>query len=227
MAIAREHVLDERELYPVHEEENVPVRPAHEYQVWTLLSALRTRLPQFWVTGDICMYWEEGAIRRFVAPDVVVLERPIEGEDPGVYLAWKDARPLLTIEIGSKSTFKEDEGPKVERYIGDLQVGEYLYYKPHRMRRWRNLVMWRLDGDDVVAVEPNAAARLSSRELGLDFGLDEKNFLRLYEPDGSPVPLPQELQGELERERQRADTLEQELDRLRRQLREREAREGR
>jgi Uma2 family endonuclease len=229
MSVARQLTGDERDLYPVHEEDNVPVRPAHEYQVWVLLTALRSRLHHYWITGDVCMYWEEGAFNRYVAPDVLVLPEMIEGDDPGVYLRWRDPQPLLTIEIGSKSTFREDEGPKIERYLADLGVREYLYYKPHRLRRWRSLKLWRLEAEEAVEVSVTPEGRLPSGELGLEFGLEESGLLRLYEPDGSLVPLPEEQQhrlhqalGRAEQERERAAALEHELERLREELRRRE-----
>jgi Uma2 family endonuclease len=229
MSVARESVFEERELYPVHEEDNVPVRPAHEYQVGLLQTTLRCRLPKRWVTGDICMYWEEGAFQRYVAPDVLVLEAPIEGEDPGVFLKWKDPQALLAIEVGSKSTFRHDEGPKIERYLGDLEVREYLYFKPHRLRRWRTLGMWRLEGEEPVEVRVNEAGRLPSVSLGLEFGLDGDTRLRVFEPDGRMLPLPEEIYAlarevtaQLDEERQRAEQerlrLEQEVQRLRAEL---------
>ena len=214
MAVARERVIDEHELYPVHEEDTLPERPEHEYQVWLLKSMLRTRLPQHWTTGDICMYWEERNFHQYVAPDVLVVRGPAPVEPPGVYLAWTDPPALLTIEIGSRSTLREDEGPKVSRYLIDLGVPEYLHFTPHRNPRRRTLALWRLQGEEPVQVRQNRKTRLLSQTLDLEFGLDERGVLRLYERDGRPLPAPEELQQQA----QRVQALEEEVERLKAEL---------
>ena len=247
MSVAPREQLDEHELYPVHEEDTVPERPQHEAQVRYLREALGTRLPQYWVTGDVCMYWEELAFALYRAPDVLVVDRPRPAELPPVYLKWSDSAALMVVEVGSKSTFREDEGPKVERYLLDLGVAEYLYFWPHRNPKRRRLRMWRLIDDEAMDVAPLPGGRYFSETLGLEFGLDETGFLRVYERDGTPLPTSVELSAlarqereraeherqraehereraeqerqRAEQERERAAALEQELDRLRKQLR--------
>ena len=65
-----------------------------------------------------------------------------------------DPRAEIVIETGSKSTLKEDEGPKIERYILDLNVREYVYFRPHRTPKRRSLQMWR-GVDDVMPENPH------------------------------------------------------------------------
>src|SRR5512136_3128620 len=108
--------IDEHDLYPVHEEDNVPENPIHREQVRYLEGALAAHLPGKWVTGDICMYWEERNFHQYVAPDVLVVDGERPDPLPSTYLRWRDAPVLLVIEIGSKSTFKRDEEPKLETY---------------------------------------------------------------------------------------------------------------
>jgi Uma2 family endonuclease len=224
MSLARLRITEEHEWYPVHEEDSLPVRPAHERQVRYLRSALAAHFPERWVTGEICMYWEERAFHRYVAPDVLVVEGAPETHPHDVYLAWSDGPALLTIEVGSKSTFKEDEGPKVERYLRDLNVGEYLYYHPHRNERRRWLKLWRLVEDEVVEEAAVPGGRLYSETLGLSFGLEPDGFLRIY-TNGDALPTVEEqrtlLESERQRaesERQRAEALEKEVERLRAEL---------
>jgi hypothetical protein len=77
--------VDERDLYPVHEEDDVPEIPRHERQNGYLRAALRTHLPDAFVTGNVCVYWERGNTRDYVAPDVFVVPgwRPVK--EPRVY----------------------------------------------------------------------------------------------------------------------------------------------
>jgi Uma2 family endonuclease len=212
MSVARRETTDEHELYPVHEEDSVPEKPAHERQVRYLRDALEARLPECWVTGEICMYWEERAFNRYVAPDVLVVGHPAIEEPKDVYLAWTDGPALLVVEIGSKSTFREDEGPKVERYLLDLNVSEYIYYHPHRNARRRSLRMWRLEGEDVVDVPTPGDGRFHSQALDLDFGLDEDGFLRIYDPGGQVLLGAVEEHARAEQERARAEQERQRAD---------------
>jgi len=223
MSVLKREIADEHDLYPVHEEDDLPERPGHEKQVRHLRTVLEARLPDRWVTGDVCMYWEERAFHRYVAPDVLVAAGPPHEHD--VFLSWTDGRALLVIEVGSKTTFREDEGPEGERYLLDLGVEEYIYFKPHRQARRRALQMWRLQGEDVVEA-PVRNGRVFSQAVGLEFGTDETGFLRVYERDGTPLLSLEEERARAEQalavaaqERQRAAGLEQELERLREELR--------
>jgi Uma2 family endonuclease len=214
MSVARREITDEHELYPVHEEDSVPEKLAHERQVRYLRDGLEARLPDCWVTGGICMYWEERAFNRYAAPDVLVAGYPAPEGPKDVYLAWSDGPALLVIEVGSKSTFREDEGPKVERYLLDLGVKECLYYHPHRSPRRRSLRLWRLEGEDVLDVPTPENGRLRSLTLGLEFGMEERGFLRIYDSDGRMLLTAAEEHAHAEHQRHRADALELELLRL-------------
>jgi len=217
MSAVRE-IVDEHELYPVHEEDTVLERPQHERQVRYLRDALTARFPERCVTGEVCMYWVEMAFGLYRAPDVLVVDRLPPAEPPPVYLGWKDGPALLVIEVGSKSTFKEDEGPKVDRYLLDLDVPEYLYFWPHPNPRRRRTRMWRLVDDQVADVAPLPCGRFYSETVGLEFGVDAEGMLRIYERGGNALPDSVELKRMYEAERRRADALQEELDRLKAQI---------
>jgi Uma2 family endonuclease len=233
MSLAQVPVQDEHEFYPVHVEDNVPIRPEHEEQVTDLLVALRGRFPQHWVAHDVCMYWERENYGLYRAPDVLVAQGPRERYPHDVFLAWSDGPALLVVEVGSKSTFKRDEGPKVEEYLRHLGVQEYLYFWPSQNPRRRRLKLWRLVEESPVEVAANSVGRWESRALGIEFGVAENGRLRAYEPDGQLILHHQELMElaqqaderaqqadeRAEQERTRAEALEQELARLREQLR--------
>ncbi len=217
--------VDEHDIYPVHEEDNVPEKSLHEYQARYLRGALQARFPDRWVTGDICMYWEERNYHQYAAPDVLVVDAPPPDPLPPVYLRWRDAPALLVIEIGSRSTFVSDEGPKLATYGLDLRVPEYLYYHPDR----HDLRFYRLGDRGYEAVMPDARGWVHSETLDLWFGADEAGRIAAYTPAGERLlsheeearlrqeeaRLRQEAEARLAAAEQRARDLEAELQRLR------------
>jgi Uma2 family endonuclease len=202
VSVARQPaVIEDTDLYPNHEEDSVPEHAEHEHIVWTVRSTLRRRLPERWVTGDVCMYWIRGDKQTYRAPDVLVVEHPSPNNPDGVYKTWRDAPALLVIEVGSRSTQQKDEGPKVEIYLGQIGVREYLFFDRLRPR----IRMWRLENGQIVELSPGEEGRFAGQTLGLAFGIDSEGRLRIYEADGALLPLPEELFDEAERERGRAE----------------------
>src|SRR3989304_3311978 len=99
--------LAEHDRYPIHEEDNVPENPTHERIARYLKDALGAYLPDMWVTGDVCMYWEPENMKRYAAPDGLVVDAPPPDPMPSVYLKWSAPPALFVAEVGSKSTFLE------------------------------------------------------------------------------------------------------------------------
>lgn len=173
-------VVDEHELYPIHEEDNVPEKPLHETQVRYLRDALTAHFPNRWVTGDICMYWEERSFHQYAAPDVLVVDCEPADPTPDVHLKWVDPPALLVIEVGSRSTFVRDEGPKLDIYGFDLQIPEYIYYHPTR----HHLYLYRLAEKGYETVLPDARGWVYSNTLDVWFGEDASRKLRIFTPGG-------------------------------------------
>jgi Uma2 family endonuclease len=195
--------VDEFALYPIHEEDSLPETPAHYSQARYLSTALETCLPGCWVTGEICLYWIPENKRRYVAPDVVVIDGPKPDPLPPVYLAWRLPPIRFVVEVKSASTFQEDLGPKFERYERDLHAREYLYVDLDT----RELRLWRLVEGRYEVVRPDVNGRLASTELGLSFGFDDLGLVRVFTSSGQRVPTHEEQQGLLhaEAERTRAE----------------------
>lgn len=100
-----------------------------------------------------------------------------------VYQTWREPPVAFVAEIGSCSSVREDEGPKVAIYQDRVRAREYYYADPPQgeQRLWR---MGReRSGGDYEAVAPEANGRLRSEELGLEFAL-EGGEVRLYTPEG-------------------------------------------
>jgi len=187
--------VDERDLYPLHEEDDVPEIPHHEQVVRYLRDAIGAHGPDWFVTGNVCIYWEPGNHEAYAAPDVFVVRAALAQPDPRVYLLWRDPPIVFVAEVGSRSTSQDEEGVRLERYRDVLRVPEHLYLDPER----KELRLRRLGpgGYELVAVEPNG--RVRSEQLQLEFEVDEDGFLWVYTPDGERL-LTYEAEAELRQE---------------------------
>jgi hypothetical protein len=199
--------IDDREFYPLHEEDNVPEIPFHRRQVGYLDAALRARFPGWFVTGNVCIYWEPENTSRYAAPDLFVVKETLAEPEPRVYLVWQDPPVAFVVEIGSRSTFRADEGPKLEIYGGEIRAAEYLYSDPPK----GDVRLWRLGTAGYEPVAARANGRLQSVELGLEFGLDEDCFLRAYTLEGEPLRTPEEAEQYTHAVEQRLQEAEQHL----------------
>src|SRR5205085_8560656 len=136
-----------------------------------------------WVCGDICCYWIPGDHSTYLAPDVFIVEGKMPEPPPRVYLKWVHGEMRLAVEVGSRSSFRRDEGPKLERYAEGLRPREYLYFDADRGR----LQMHRRSAEGYVPVAPDARGWVWSQEAGLWFGVESPGFLRAYYADGTPL----------------------------------------
>jgi Uma2 family endonuclease len=191
-------IEDEHEFYPVHEEDSVPQTPLHLWQNTYFLCAIQSQHPELWVTGDTCLYWERGNTRRYVAPDVAVIDCAPPAEPHNVWLSWSDPPLLFVAEIGSRSTLVEDTGPKVATFEQHLRVPEYLYADPPK----GDLRLWRMVEGVYQRIPADERGRMWSAQLELAFGYDDRGFLRAYTAAG-------EMLLTHEEERQRREVAEQ------------------
>jgi Uma2 family endonuclease len=215
--------VDDQDYYPLHEEDDVPENPPHEATARYLRDAASAHFPDWFVTGDICIYWEPGNTLKYRAPDVLVVKGPLTEDVHRVYQTWRQPPVTFVAEIGSKSTFRTDEGPKVAIYRDLIRAEEYLYADPpHGVLR-----LWCWAVGEFSEVTPEANGRVRSAALALEFGLDETGELRVYTLAGEPLLSHMETEAArqaAEAARQaaeaRATDLERQLAELRARLRE-------
>jgi Uma2 family endonuclease len=193
---------DDQEFYPLHEEDDGPEIPPHEATARYLRDGVAARFPEWFVTGDVCIYWEPGNTQAYRAPDLLVVKEPLAEEVHRVYQTWKQPPVALVAEIGNDPlrgypAFRIDEGPKVEIYQDRVRAAEYFYADPPQ----GDQRLWRLGPNGYEAVAPEANGRLRSAELGLEFGLDAAGHLWLYTPEGERL----RTHTESEEERQAAE----------------------
>jgi hypothetical protein len=147
-----------------------------------------------------------------------VVQEPLAEEVHRVYQTWRQPPVTFVAEIGSKSTFRKDEGPKVEIYQDLIRAVEYLYADPPK----GVLRLWRLGMAGYTEVAPAANGRLRSERLELEFGLDEAGELRVYTLAGERLLTHEETEAArqaAEAARQAAEARAAELERQLAELR--------
>jgi Uma2 family endonuclease len=205
--------VDDQEYYPLHEEDDVPELPPHREWVTYAYNALRAHFPTWFITSNVCIYWEPGNTEAYRAPDLFAVKEPLTEPVARVYQTWKQPAVAFVMEVGSKSTFRTDEGPKVAEYQDLVKAREYLYTNPPKGDKR----LWRLGPRGYDEVAPAANGRLRSEELGLEFDL-VAGFPRFYTLDGEQLPTHEETAERLEETAERleetAGQLEETAERL-------------
>lgn len=190
-----------------------------------LRAVARTHAPR-WHVGDqlTLVGWRPDGKEWRPCPDVSV--HATAGPELREELQLRvEGVPALLIEVLSPSTWRNDlsleERPmrKPYGYLQVWRVPEYLVFDPRGERVAEQCRGWRRVGDALQVWRPDETGRYVSA-LGVSFA-PENVLLRVYGPDGAPLPFEHEqaevLAAERARadaERARADALEAELRRL-------------
>jgi flagellar biosynthesis GTPase FlhF len=130
---------------------------------------------------------------RHVVPDnmVVVHDEPIHAV--GSYIvALQPARPFWVMEYVSKSSQRKDYEDSFRKYERELKVRYYLLFYPDE----QELTLFRHNGRKYRTVQANEADRYPIPELELELGLLD-GWVRFWFR-GELLPLPADLQRELE-----------------------------
>ncbi|MHB2017323.1 MAG: Uma2 family endonuclease [Candidatus Xenobia bacterium] len=188
-------------------------------QVEDLKQAFRQSLSELGVSAHLGnmtpVRFEEEGRRKELGPDLYV----VTGSEPRkrkYWLAWEegDRYPDLIVEFLSKSTERHDRGGKMELYGAKFKTPEYFLYDPDKL----TLEAFRLSGNTYVRVLPDASGRVPCNLVGGSLGIEDGR-LRLFRKDGTLVPTDKERADaayqRAEAERQRADELAREVERLR------------
>jgi Uma2 family endonuclease len=160
--------------------------------------------------------------RYFRGPDVFFVDhvKPKE-EERKAWVSWEEngRLPDLIVELLSPSTEKIDRDDKMKLYSRVFRTRNYFLYDLDSAK----LEGYRLAGDLYQPIRPDVLGRLRSEVLGLDIGLwqgpvgpEKATWARLFFPDGSLVPTPEEAGDQrAEEANRRADAAEAEVARLR------------
>jgi Uma2 family endonuclease len=155
-----------------------------------------------------------------VVPDnmVVVSQEPIKART-SFNTPLEPAGPFWVMEYVSKSNKRKDYEDSYRKYEQELKVPYYLIYYPET----QDLTLYHHTGEKYVSVKPNEQGRYPIPELHIELAVLD-GWVR-YWFEGELLPLPDELQRELDEarrvaseEKQRADRLQQQTDELQRRL---------
>jgi Uma2 family endonuclease len=153
----------------------------------------------------------------FRGPDVFWVGGVDPHREREAWIAWEEGGrlPDVIVELLSPSTRHKDRTEKKDLYAQVFRTAEYFLHDPETGQ----LEGLRLAGWSYLPIEPDENGRFWSEQLGVSLGVWHGvverrvgDWVRLYRPDGSLVPMKDE---QIETERRRADAAEGEVARLR------------
>lgn len=166
-----------------------------------------------YISGNLTIYYNQDQLktRDFRGPDFFVV-LGTEKKDRKSWVVWGEngLYPNLILEILSDSTKRVDKGLKKDLYQNTFRTPDYFWFDPDTFE----LEGFHLLDGRYEAIQPSEQGWLWSQQLELYLGVFESR-LRFFTTDGELIPAPEER---AEQERQRAEQAEQELARLRAQL---------
>jgi len=121
---------------------------------------------RIYVSGDLLVYYEQGNPKKFVVPDVFVVNA-LEPRNRRIYKLWIERKPPdVILEVTSRKTKKKDTVTKPALYA-QLRVPEYFLFDPTQDYLDPPLQGHRLVGDQYEVMAPGPQGALVSGELGL------------------------------------------------------------
>jgi Uma2 family endonuclease len=186
-----------RSLPPEHFMEAVPQAKQRETTVESL-ALVKARRSDVQTFNELLVQYRLGREReiRQVVPDnmVVIHEEPIQAV--GSYaLELQPARPFWVMEYVSKSSQRKDYEDSFRKYERELKVPYYLLFYPDE----QELSLFWHNGRRYRSVTANENGRYPIPELDLELGLLD-GWVRFWFR-GELLPLPADLQRELEEAR--------------------------
>ena len=182
--------------YPCEDDEPMAATGFHGDQIRNLSEQFFRYFaihPHIYVGVDSFIYYREGDITKFVAPDIYVVLGANKYPQRRSFYTWSEgAVPTTIFEFLSDSTAYQDRHGKFEIYLGDMGAQEYFIHqpemeKPAEFRGWQ-----RSPSGDILEIEPDAQGGLFSEALNLWFRWEDQlethvRLLRPYLPDGTPI----------------------------------------
>jgi Uma2 family endonuclease len=220
-------ILQREVYYPESDGKPLAESDFHFEVIIDLIHALRTHYagqPDVYVTGNLLLYYVEGDPRKSISPDVFVTLGISKGRRKN-YLLWKEGRaPGFVVEVTSDMTQTEDLGKKkdlyqqwgVEEHILFDPLGDYL----HPRLQGHRLVLGRYQ-----PIPLEADGSLLSRITGLRLRIEGENLRLIDEATGERLLFAEEeraarlvAEERAEQEAKARRALEEEIERLRKEL---------
>ena len=186
------------------------------------LALVKTQRPDVQVFNELLVQYPLPRRKRpgQVVPDNMVVVHPEPIKVEGSYnLPLQPVGPFWVLEYVSKNSERKDYTENMNKYEHDLKVSYYLMFMPES----QDLTLYHHNGEKYVSVPPNGQGRYEIPELELEMGL-HGGWMRYWFRDAL-LPLPAEMQEELQKERRERENerqarlaAEQEIARLRSEL---------
>ncbi|MGK5095349.1 Uma2 family endonuclease [Deltaproteobacteria bacterium TL4] len=185
--------------YPESDGKPMAETDLHRNLLLKLVDSLQCAFPEAYVSGNICLYYEEGNPRKMISPDALLcLSHP--PEEKRVYLSWEENHQLdLVMEFSSQSTYREDHFKKLRIYEQILKVPYYVIFNPIRIY----LNVFSLVNGQYVMQETDQRGLYTLKKLGIRIGIENFNSLRLYDQEGQPIPTSVEAERQQKEEERR------------------------
>ncbi|MYF99722.1 hypothetical protein F4212_11435, partial [Candidatus Poribacteria bacterium] len=182
--------------YPFEDDEPMAATGFHGIQISTFFDQLSRYFntnEHIHIGIDNFIYYREGDITKFVAPDVYVVFGVDKHPQRRSFYTWSEgAVPVAVFEFLSEATANQDRHEKIQLYLNDMGVQEYYIHqpemkKPAEFRGWQ-----RSPSGEVVEIEPDAQGGLFSEALNLYFRWEDDQtthvrLMRPYLPDGTLI----------------------------------------
>jgi Uma2 family endonuclease len=200
-------------LPPEHFMEGIPQASQREITLESL-ALLRLRRPEVRVFNELLVQYPRRGRHKLgqVVPDnmVVLTTEPIEAETC-YNVSLEPAPPFWVLEYISPSNMRKDYIDSFKKYERELKVPYYLMFYPDRGA----LTLHRHNNRKYVVVKPNKKGRCPIPKLELEVGLLD-GWVR-YWHQGELLPLPADLQRELDATRLQAEAARQQAEAARQQ----------
>jgi Uma2 family endonuclease len=179
------------------------------------LDLVQARRSDVQVFNELLVQYPRRGRRRLgqVVPDnmVVLTTEPIRAES-SYNVPLEPARPFWMLEYVSKSNRRKDYEDSFVKYERELKVPYYLVFYPEV----GELTLYRHNKRKYVTAKPNEHGRCAIAELDLEVGLLD-GWVRFWH-QGKLLPLPADLQRELDATRHQLNAARHEIGELRQQL---------
>ena len=214
-------VVSSNALIEYPESDGRPMGETDWHIEWTLrlreLLKYRYQGQNVYVASDLLVYYHEGVPQDYIVPDgFVVLD--CSPHRRRTFQTWMEQRvPNVVFEFTSKSTCRSDEIFK-PRVYAEIGVPEYFLYDPQDEYLNPCLQGYRLAGEGTyVRIDSNVDGRLECQQLGITLEIAADRALILRDTASGEA-----LLTEAESLARRNVLIEQEIQRLRQALEERD-----
>jgi Uma2 family endonuclease len=203
-----------RSLPPEHFMEATPQGKQREITLESL-ALVRARRSDVQVFNELLVQYPVPGQKKpgQVVPDNMIVIHPEPSKAEGSFdTPFEPGKPFCMLEYVSKSNKRKDYDDNMQKYERELKVPYYLLFFPDG----QDLTLYHHNKRKYVSVKPNANDRLAIPELELEVAL-LNGWVRFWY-QGELLPLPAEMQQELDETRQHLAAAEEEIKRLRSML---------